>query len=154
MCGGTGCGSIPGTKVDDWCVSNSIVSGVYYTKGGETPCILVNNTNTAAMTVTALPFSSLTPIDGDSKKTDVLLILRGFNVFINLNLLCVCVFFPFILDVKFVGCTSQGHAGGRSHRISRPPSFCGACLLIFLARRIQSFLSFVNREVEFCALTI
>ena len=41
--------------------------------------------------------------------------------------MCVCVFFPFILDIKFVGCTSRGHTG-RSHRISHPPSFCGACL--------------------------
>ena len=30
---------------------------------------------------------------------------------------CVCVFFPFILDIKFVGHTSRGHTGGRSHRI-------------------------------------
>ena len=42
--------------------------------------------------------------------------------------LCFCVFFPFILDIKFVGRTSRGHTGGRSHRISHPPSFCGACL--------------------------
>ena len=41
---------------------------------------------------------------------------------------CVCVFFPSILDVKFVGRTSRGHTGGRSHRIFHPPSFCGACL--------------------------
>ena len=41
---------------------------------------------------------------------------------------CVCVLFPFILDSKFVGRTSRGHTGGRSHRISHPPSFCGACL--------------------------
>ena len=41
---------------------------------------------------------------------------------------CVCVFFPFILDIKFVGRTSRGHTGGRSHRISHPPYFCGACL--------------------------
>ena len=42
---------------------------------------------------------------------------------------CVlCVFFPFIMDIKFVGRTSRGHTGGRSHRISHPPSFCGACL--------------------------
>ena len=41
---------------------------------------------------------------------------------------CVCcVFFPFILDIQFVGRTSRGHTGGRSHRISHPP-FCGACL--------------------------
>ena len=43
-------------------------------------------------------------------------------------LLCVCVFFSFILDIKFVGRTSRGHPGGRSHRIFHPPSFCGACL--------------------------
>ena len=47
---------------------------------------------------------------------------------------------------------SRGHTGGRSHRIS-PPSFCGVAL-IFLARRIQPFLSLVDREAEFCALTI
>ena len=41
---------------------------------------------------------------------------------------CVCVFFPFILDIKFIGRTSRGHKGGRSHRISHPPSLCGACL--------------------------
>ena len=41
---------------------------------------------------------------------------------------CVCVFFPFILDIKFVGRTSRGHTGGRSHRNFHPPSFCGACL--------------------------
>ena len=31
-------------------------------------------------------------------------------------------------DIKFVGRTSRGHTGGRSHRILHPPSFCGACL--------------------------
>ena len=64
---------------------------------------------------------------------------------------CVCVFFYFILDVKSVGCTSQGHTGGRPHRISHAPSFYGACLY-FLARGVQPFLSLVDREVEFCVL--
>ena len=60
---------------------------------------------------------------------------------------CVCcVFFPSILDIKFVGRTSRGpglatntlnvrnnnnnnnNTGGRSQRIFNPPSFCGACL--------------------------
>ena len=50
--------------------------------------------------------------------------LRGY-VFV-----CVfCVFFPFTLDIKFVGRTSRGHTGGRSHRIFHSPSFCGACLI-------------------------
>ena len=61
---------------------------------------------------------------------------------------CVCVFFLFILDIKFVGHTSRGHTGGRSHRIYDPPYFCGA-YLHFFARRIQPFLSLVDREVEF-----
>ena len=44
-----------------------------------------------------------------------------------------CVFFPFILDIKFVGRTSRSHTGGRSHRISHPPFWgvgvmCGWCL--------------------------
>ena len=65
----------------------------------------------------------------------------------------VCVFFPFILDVKFVGCTSRGHTGGRSHRILiHLPSAVRA--FIFLARRIQPFLSLVDRDVEFCVLKI
>ena len=44
--------------------------------------------------------------------------------------MCVCVSFPFILDIKFVGRTSRGHTGGRSHRISHPPSFCGVCVCV------------------------
>ena len=57
---------------------------------------------------------------------------------------CVlCVFFPFILDIKFVECTSRGHTGGRSHRISHPPSFCGACL--YFSREKDSAISFPRR---------
>ena len=63
---------------------------------------------------------------------------------INCVCVCVCFFFPFILDIKFVGRTSRGHTGGRSHRIFHPPFFCGACLN-FIARRIQPFLSPVDR---------
>ena len=57
---------------------------------------------------------------------------------------CVCVFFPFILDVKFVGCTNRGHTGGKSHRISHPPSyFCGACL--YFSREKDSAVPFPRR---------
>ena len=66
---------------------------------------------------------------------------------------CVYVFFSFILTIKFVGRTSRSHTRGRSHRIFHPPSFGGACLN-FIARRIQPFLSLVDRKVEFCVLTI
>ena len=65
--------------------------------------------------------------------------------------MCVCVFFPFILD--FNGRTSQGYTGRRQHRIS-VHLLSAVLALIFLARRIQPFLSLVDREVEFCVLTI
>ena len=61
---------------------------------------------------------------------------------------CVCVFFPFILDTKFVGRTSRGHTGFLIHFLSAVRA------LVFLARRIQPFFSLVDREVEFCVLTI
>ena len=35
--------------------------------------------------------------------------------------MCVCVFFPSILDIKFVGRTSRGHTGGRSHVLVANP---------------------------------
>ena len=40
---------------------------------------------------------------------------------------CVCVFFPFILDIKFVGRTSRGHTGGRSHRIQSVKVYIYTC---------------------------
>ena len=68
----------------------------------------------------------------------------------NTYVVCVCcVFFPFILDIN--GRTSRGHTGGRSHIIHL---LSAVHALIFLARRIQPFLSLVDREVEFCVLTI
>ena len=64
------------------------------------------------------------------------------------TVLCVCVVFPFILDVRLVdvpaGVTQEeGHTGFLIHLLS------AVLALIFLARRIQSFLSLVDREVEF-----
>ena len=57
---------------------------------------------------------------------------------------CVCVFFPFILDIKFVGRTSRGHTGGRLHnRVFHPPSFCGACLNF--SREKESAVPFPRR---------
>ena len=60
---------------------------------------------------------------------------------------CVCVFIPFILDVRLVdvpaGVTQEeGHTG-----FLHLPSAVFA--LTFLAGRIQPFLSFVDREVDF-----
>ena len=66
---------------------------------------------------------------------------------------CVCIFFPFILGIKFVGRTSRGHTGGRSHKISHPPSFCDACLN-FSREKDSAILSLVDREVEICVVVV
>ena len=64
---------------------------------------------------------------------------------------CVCVAVPFILDVRLVdvpaGVTqAEGPTGFLIHLPSAVLAF------IFLARRIQPFLSLVDRGVEFCVL--
>ena len=66
---------------------------------------------------------------------------------------CVCVFFPVILDIKFVGRTAAGvtQEEGQTGFLIHLPSAVRA--LIFLARRIQPVLSLVDREVEVCVLT-
>ena len=68
---------------------------------------------------------------------------------------CVCVCFLPIHSGHQVRWTYQpgSHRRKVTRDFSHPPSFCGACLN-FLARRIQPFLSLVDREVEFCVLTI
>ena len=67
---------------------------------------------------------------------------------------CVCVFFTFILDINFVGRTSRGHTVEEGHTGFLIHLLSAVRALIFLARRIQPFLSLVDREVEFCVLTI
>ena len=67
---------------------------------------------------------------------------------------CVCVVssHPFwtssSLDVPAGVTQEEGHTGFLIHLLSAVRA------LIFLARRIQPFLSLVDREVEFCVLTI
>ena len=57
----------------------------------------------------------------------------------------MCVFSSqFSLDVKIVGSTSRGHTGFLIYLPS-----AAVLALIFLVRRIQPFLSLVDREVEF-----
>ena len=52
------------------------------------------------------------------------------------------------LDVPAGVTQEEGHKGFLIHLLSAVRA------LIFLARRIQPFLSLVDREVEFCVLTI
>ena len=66
---------------------------------------------------------------------------------------CVCVCcHPLFLDVRFVdvlaGVTQEEGHTGCLHLSS------AVLALTFLARRIQPFLSLVDREVEFCVLMI
>ena len=57
---------------------------------------------------------------------------------------CVYVFSSqFILDITFVGSASRGHTGFLIHLLS------AGLASIFLARRIQPFLSLVNCEIGF-----
>ena len=68
--------------------------------------------------------------------------------------ICVCVFssHPFwtssSLDVPAGVTQEEGHTGFLIHLLSAVRAF------IFLARRIQLFLSLVDRDVDFCVLTI
>ena len=68
---------------------------------------------------------------------------------------CVCVVFSShsfwtisSLDVPAGVTQEEGHTGFLIHLLSAVRA------LIFLARRIQPFLSLVDRKVEFCVLTI
>ena len=65
---------------------------------------------------------------------------------------CVCVFsshsFWTSMDVPAGVTQEEGNTGFSIHLLS------AVLALIFLARRIQPFLSLVDREVEFCVLTI
>ena len=68
-------------------------------------------------------------------------------------LLCVCVLFSShslwtSMDVPAGITQEEGNTGFSIHLLS------AVLALIFLARRIQLFLSLVDREVEFCVLTI
>ena len=72
----------------------------------------------------------------------------------SISVVCVCVFSSHSfwtsssLDVPAGVTQEEGHTGFLIHLLSAVRA------LIFLARRIQPFLSLVDREVEFCVLTI
>ena len=66
--------------------------------------------------------------------------------------MCVCFFFPFILDVRIVGCTcrvtqEEGNTGCLIHLPSAGPA-------LTFPVKVRPFLSLVDRGVEFCVLTI
>ena len=73
-------------------------------------------------------------------------------------MMCVCVLFCLFsshsfwtsssLDVPAGVTQEEGHTGFLIHLLSAVRD------LTFIARRIQPFLSLVDREVEFCVLTI
>ena len=65
---------------------------------------------------------------------------------------CVCVVIPRILDVRLVDIpTEVTHEKGHTGFLHLPSAVLA---LIFLARKIQPFLSPVDREVDFCVRVI
>ena len=52
------------------------------------------------------------------------------EVYIRSQQLCLCVFFSFILDVKFVGSTSRGHTGFLTHLFPSAVVAVSCCLHI------------------------
>ena len=64
----------------------------------------------------------------------------------------LCVVIPFIVDVRLLVDVSAGvtQEEGRTGFLHLPSAVLA---LFFLARKIQPFLSLVNREVECCVLT-
>ena len=75
-----------------------------------------------------------------------------YEVGMMLKVMCVCVFsshsFWTSMDVPAGVTQEEGNTGFSIHLLS------AVLALIFLARRIQPFLSLVDREVEFCVLTV
>ena len=89
FCGGSGCGSFTGTTANDCCIQEILSSGQYCGDDVVAPCILVDDMNTAAPTMTTLPSTSPTTIDGglkclEDRRTHYTVMLQSF---INLNLL-------------------------------------------------------------------
>ena len=86
--------------------------------------------------------------------TAVLLFILVYIPDIFFIWVCLCVFSSHSfwtsssLDVSAGVTQEEGHTGFLIHLLSAVRAF------IFLARRIQPFLSLVDREVEFCVLTI
>ena len=63
----------------------------------------------------------------------------------------MCVVIPFILDIRLVDVPAEvTQEEGYTGFLHLPSAVLD---LTFLVRRIQPFLSLVNREVEFCVLT-
>ena len=64
---------------------------------------------------------------GLSTNTMIIVILIGLSINTMILVILIGLSTNNTMILKFVGRTSRGHTGG-SHRISHPPSFCGACL--------------------------
>ena len=65
-----------------------------------------------------------------------------------LHVVCACVVIPFILDVWLVDIPA-GVTQEEGHTVFSHLPYA-VLALIFLARRIQPFLSLFDRDVEFC----
>ena len=87
-----------------------------------------------------------------SRRVLILILTQKVQARIDLSInVCVCVFsshsFWTSMDVPAGVTQEEGNTGFSIH-------LSAVLALIFLARRIQPFLSLVDHEVEFCVLTI
>ena len=78
--------------------------------------------------------------------------MLGYHATASPCVLLVCIIISFSLDVGLVDIPAgvkqeEGHTGFLIHLLS------AVLASIFLARRIQPFLSLVDREAEICVLT-
>ena len=78
--------------------------------------------------------------------------LGTLNVIVRIVFVVVVVAAAVVVHLLYSGrqtCgrTRRGHTGGRSHRISHPPSFCGACLSF--SREKDSAVPFPSSTVKY-----
>ena len=84
-------------------------------------------------------------MSGDPEEVRLTVPFCVIHFFFNEIISVLCVFSSHLfwtsssLDVP----AGRGHTGGRSHRISHPPSFCGACL--YFSREKDSAVPFHRR---------
>ena len=109
--------------------------------------------DTESLCVCVLVCSSHDPTDPIGPQPCVVVVVF-FTLTDRASTVCVCVFSSHSfwtsssLGIPAGVTQEEGHTGFLIHLISAVRA------LIFLARRIQPFLSLVDREVEFCVLTI
>ena len=132
-----------------WSQRGTKVNGSHH---GDNPLLRPTGIQIATKSYAAL--QAMAPTNIKTVHQTSLLHSRATSIDSECTSVCVCVFSSHSfwtsssLDVPAGVTQEEGHTGFLVHLLSAVRA------LIFLARRIQPFLSLVDREVEFCVLTI